>query len=219
MGTGALVSLGAFPKNFTGGNPDPILNGPELVFVRLRPSISPSSGRANLDQITRAANRAFAADPNAVGNGVAVLGVSHPLQIVNYKTVGATPIVLAIGLAAGAIVALGLTLASSVRRRRRDLALLKTLGFTRQQVGAAIVWQASIIAAIGAAIGIPLGIVAGRELWTLFAQSIDAVPDPTVPTLSILAVGAGALIFANLVATLPGRVAAKTLIGHVLRAE
>lgn len=38
----------------------------------------------------------------------------------------------AAGLAAGAVTALFLTLFASVRRRRRDLAVLKTIGFARQ---------------------------------------------------------------------------------------
>ena len=48
----------------------------------------------------------------------------------NYQTTGATPVVLATGLAGGAIAALALTLVASVRRRGRNLALLKTLGLT-----------------------------------------------------------------------------------------
>jgi len=48
-----------------------------------------------------------------------------PAEIVNYRSTGTTPTLLAVGLAAGAVTALGLTLAASVRRRRRDLALLK----------------------------------------------------------------------------------------------
>src|SRR5256885_12986605 len=64
-------------------------------------------------------------------------------EIVNYRTMGATPALLASGLAAGAILALGLTLTASVRRRRHDLALLKTLGFTKRQLAAAVAWQAS----------------------------------------------------------------------------
>jgi hypothetical protein len=72
---------------------------------------------------------------------------------------------------------------------------------------------------VGVVAGIPLGIVFGRELWTLFARSINAVPEPSVPVLSMFLVGLGALVFANLVAALPGRSAARTPAALVLRAE
>ena len=94
-------------------------------------------------------------------------------------------------------VALGFILGASVRRRRRDLALLKTLGFTQRQLSAAIAWQTTMAAVIGVIVGMPLGIVSGRELWILFARSIDA----------------------NLVAVIPGRIAARTSTALVLRAE
>ena len=45
-----------------------------------------------------------------------------------------------------AVAALGHTLVSSIRRRRRDLATLKTLGFTRGQVSATVAWQATTFA-------------------------------------------------------------------------
>ena len=122
-------------------------------------------------------------------------------------------------MAIGATVALALTLATSVRRRRRDLGLLKALGFTRRQLAAAIAWQATFAAVIGAVVGVPIGIASGRELWTLFAASINAVPDPTVPVLSVVLVGLGALVFANVVAAFPGRSAARTQTAVVLHSE
>ena len=131
----------------------------------------------------------------------------------------ATPALLASSLAAGAIVALGLTLAASVRRRRHDLALLKTLGFTHRQLAAALAWQASVAAVIGIVVGVPLGIVLGRWLWTLFARQIYAVPRPGVPVLSVALVALGALVLANVVAALPGRSAARTSTALLLRAE
>ena len=135
--------------------------------------------------------------------------------------------VLAAGLAAGAVLALGLTLTASVRRRRRDLALLKALGFTRGQLSAAIAWQSTVAAVIGVLVGTPLGIVVGRQLWILFAHNLYAVPDPTTPALSVFLVVIGALVFANLVAAFPGRTASRTPTGSgpedrvksVLRAE
>ena len=221
MGTGALFSEAIFPPEFRRAvqNPDPTLSGPELVFVRMRKGVAPATGRADMQRIAAETNKIFAADPHAGGNDVLVLGVQHPAQIVNYRSIGSTPVVLAIGLALGATVALALTLAASVRRRRRDLALLKTLGFTQRQLSAAVAWQATVTAVVGVAVGIPLGVVAGRQLWTLFAHNLNAVPDPTVPALSVALVGLGALLFANLVATIPGRAAARVPTALVLRAE
>jgi ABC-type antimicrobial peptide transport system permease subunit len=185
----------------------------------MSPGLSARAGRTDLERIAKVANRIFSADKNTYGNSVSVLGVLRPVQIVNYRSIGSTPVILAVGLAVGAMLALGLTLISSVRRRRRDLALLKTFGFTRRQLAATIAWQSSTTALVGVVMGIPLGIIIGRELWTLFAQSIYAVPDPTVPVLSVLVVGVGTILFANIFATLPGRSAAKTPAALVLRAE
>jgi hypothetical protein len=74
-----------------------------------------------------------------------------------------------------------------------------------------------VAAVFGAVFGVPLGIVIGRELWILFARSIDAVPDPSIPLTSILLVGVGTVVFANIVAALPGRSAARTSTAVVLR--
>jgi hypothetical protein len=221
MGTGAIVALGLEPAAFVKAttSPDPNLNGPEEVFVRLKPDVTVAQGKANLRRIVTVANGIFAHDKNATGNGVSLLGVVRPVQIVDYRSVGATPELLAGGLALGAVVALGLTLSASVRRRRRDLALLKSFGFTQRQLVATIAWQATVDAVVGILFGIPIGIVAGRELWTLFAQNINAVSDPTVPVLAVAAVGIGTLVFTNLAAIFPGRSAARTSTALVLRAE
>jgi ABC-type lipoprotein release transport system permease subunit len=61
------------------------------------------------------------------------------------------------------------TLVTSVRRRRRDLAMLKTLGFVRGRVVAAMVWQATTFAVVALAVGRPLGLAAGRWAWELTA--------------------------------------------------
>ncbi len=137
----------------------------------------------------------------------------------NYKTIGRTPTLLVSGLALGAVVALALTLLASVRQRRRDLALLKTVGFVRWQLAAAVAWQATVAAVVGIAVGIPLGIIAGRWLWDLFARQIYAVPYPTVSLPSVLLVAVGTLVLANLVAAVPARTAARTPTALMLRAE
>jgi ABC-type lipoprotein release transport system permease subunit len=174
-----------------------------------------------LQKIADAGNKAFLAVPNggAAGASVQVLPVQYPAEIENYRSIGATPLLLAAGLATAAVIALGLTLVASVRRRRRDLALLKSLGFTRGQLTATLAWQASIVAVIGVIVGIPLGIVLGWWLWVLFAHEIYAVPLATVPALPLVCVGLGALVLANIVAAIPGRYAARAPTALVLRAE
>jgi FtsX-like permease family len=221
MGTGAMISDGigspAFKKAIK--QSDPNLNGHDVEVVRFRRGVTPATGLASLHKIVTAANKVMAADPLGQGDVYEVLGVQRPAEIVNYQSTGATPDILATGLAVGAVVALGLTLATSVRRRRRDFALLKTLGFTRHQLAVTVAWQASVAAMVGIVVGVPLGIALGRWLWDLFARAIFAVPEPSVPIVQVVVVALAALVLANLVAAVPGRMAARTRTALVLRAE
>jgi hypothetical protein len=223
MGTGAFIADSLLPAAFQRAmdSPDPTLNGPNLALVRMRADVSPSTGRADLHRIARAANEAFARVPNGGGAGdtITVVGVQRPAEIVNYRTIGFTPILLVAGLGLGAVAALALTLAASVRRRRRDLALLKTLGFTQRQLAAAVSWQASVAAVVGIVVGVPVGIVLGRWLWVLFARLIFAVPEPTVPVLSVVLIALGTVVLANVVAAAPARSAARTSTALMLRVE
>ena len=128
------------------------------------------------------------------------------------------------GLLAGlvALLALGTVthaLVTSVRRRRRDLAVLKTLGFTRGQVAATISWQASTFAVVALAIGLPLGVVAGRWAWQLTADTLGVYSSQVVPLAAMAAAAAGAVLAANLVAAVPGRVASRLRPATALRAE
>ena len=221
MDTGALLPMNVAPPAFLQAvaNPDPTLNGPTIVFVRLRTGVSRRAGAADMRAIAAVGNAAFAADPSGVGDTVNVLGVQHPAEIVNYRSTGATPIVLALAFSVGAAAALGLTLAALVRKRRRDLAVLRTLGFTRRQLAATVAWQSSIAALVGVAVGVPAGVALGRQLWILFARSIHVVPHSTVPTVLIAVVAGGALLVANAAAAIPGRIAARTSAATSLRQE
>jgi hypothetical protein len=220
MGTGALVSVNIEPPAFKEAlsYQDPNLNGPSYVVVRMRKGIT-RAGLADMERIADATNKVMMGDPQATQNVMSVISVRHPAEIVNYRSTGSTPAILALGLAAGAVIALGLTLVASVYRRRRDLALLKTLGFTQRQLATTVAWQASVAAVVGLLVGVPLGIVAGRQFWILFARNIHAVPQPVVPMLSVLIVAVGAVVLANVVAAFPGRIAARTPMALMLRAE
>jgi len=222
MGTGALLSFQMLPPAFlqwlNGGNP--AADGPNLALIRLRQGVPAAAALASLDRVATQANRVLATLPGGTGSEVLVVqGVQRPAEIVNYRAIGLTPAVLVSGLALGAVIALALTLVSSVRQRRRDLALLKTMGFVRRQLAFAVAWQSSVAALTGVVVGIPLGIVAGRWLCDLFAQQIYAVPSPTVSVLSLVLVAAGTVMLANIVAAVPARSAARTPTAMMLRAE
>jgi ABC-type lipoprotein release transport system permease subunit len=223
MGTGAIVSPDLESKTMRKFLKSPFrtLNGPKMVFVRFRPGVANAVGLASLKSVTAVGNKALYALPDGDGDGdsVEALPVQYPAEIENYRTIGDTPSVLALGLAVGASVALGLTLTASVRRRRRDLAMLRALGFTGRQLRSTIAWQASVAGVAGVVVGVPLGIVLGRWLWTLFARYIDAVPEPTVPVVAVVLVSLCALVLVNIVAALPARFAARVSTAQVLRGE
>jgi len=225
MGTGALLPTSVVRTAILSSGFGS-LSGPNAIFIRLRPGTSPGAGLRSMQRVARELQRAYHSPRMLAASGgasaaatVNLLPVQRPAEITNYRSMGAIPAILAGGLAAGALAALALTLTASVRRRRRDFALLKTLGCTRRQLAAAVAWQSSVIVALGLLVGVPLGIAAGRWLWLLFARELAAVPDPTVPAGSIALAGLGALLLANAVAALPGQRAARTPAADVLRAE
>jgi PPIC-type PPIASE domain/FtsX-like permease family len=142
-----------------------------------------------------------------------------PKTIADFEGVRNLPVVVSALLAAIAAATLAHTLVTAIRRRRRHLAVLKTLGFDRRQLLLTVAWQATTFAAIGVVVGLPLGIAAGRWTWYLFAQQIEVVPEPVTPVPLVLLVVPAAVLLANLVAALPGWSAAQTRAAAVLRAE
>ncbi len=71
----------------------------------------------------------------------------------------------------------------------------------------------------GTLIGVPIGIACGRWPGKIFAHEIFAAPRPAGPTLSIIYVAVGALVLADLAATIPGVQAAGTPPALLFHAE
>jgi hypothetical protein len=214
MGAGAVMDTSDFTPALLNPQQSPI-PGPQAVLIRLRAGANTQAALRSIHEIIHKLGRV----PNDQGNAGGLVSQLRPAEIVNYRTMGTTPAILGGGLALGAVAALALTLVASVRRRRREIALLKTLGFVRGQLARAVAWQSSIAVSIGVVIGVPIGILLGRELWNLFAHEIDAVPMPIVPGLVIILIVVGALLLANVVAAVPGKMAASTSTALVLREE
>ena len=170
-------------------------------------------------QRARLVHRIVSADPDGTPGGSYELHQARASAIVNTEQMGGQPLALAVGLAAAAVLSLALTVLSLVRRRRRELALLKALGMTRSQIRAVIAWQTTLTLLIAVVVGGALGIAGGRLAWHAFAGSLGIVPVVQVPAL-VLVLGLAALVLAgNLLASLPAAVAARTRPGVSLRTE
>jgi hypothetical protein len=129
------------------------------------------------------------------------------------------PVILASLLALLAAATLIHTLLTIIRRRARDLAILKTLGFVRSQIRVAVAWQVTTLVVVALIVGVPAGIAAGRWAWDTFSDQVGFVPEPVVRALPILITIPAAIAFGNLVATLPARAAAHTRPAEVFRTE
>jgi len=148
----------------------------------------------------------------------AVLPAVPPDEVRHLRGVNGLPLALALLLTLLAIGTVAHTLITSVRRRRRDLAILKAVGFTARQVRATVAWQATAIAASSLIIGLPLGIAAGRLAWIIFANQAAIEPVPVISPLVLLAFPA-VLVLANAAAVFPAHTATHMQPATVLRAE
>jgi hypothetical protein len=205
MGAGAVVPVDIVPPAAL--NPQgSAVPGPNAELIDIKANVPRAWALASLNHLTAILNGPSDAD-GPVGGIVANL---RPAEIANNRAVGSLPFALAGVVAGSAILALGLTLVASVRRRRHEFALLKAVGLSQRQIASTVAWQATVSAVLGCVVGLPVGIVVGRALWSAFARDIYAVPHPDVPAISMAAVAVGALVFVNAVAAVPARLAART---------
>src|SRR5205807_1900502 len=114
-----------------------------------------------------------------------VLTALRPSDVENLRRVDSLPSILAGLFAAIALFTVGHMLVSSVRRRRHDVAILRTMGFVRRQVAATVAWQATTVVLVGLVVGLPLGIAAGRWAWGLVARQLGVLSQPVVPVLLV----------------------------------
>jgi len=142
-----------------------------------------------------------------------------PEELVLLRQVRVLPLALGVFLVLLAMGAVGHALATAVRRRRHDVAVLRALGMTRWQSRGLVVTQATVLAGVGLIFGVPLGLALGRIMWRVVADYTPLQYAPPLAVWALLLVGPLALVLANLLAAWPGQQAARLRIGHVLRAE
>jgi hypothetical protein len=89
----------------------------------------------------------------------------------------------------------------------------------RRQVLSVVQWQALSLAGAALLIGVPLGLLAGRGAWALFASSAGLGPAASIPIALILLTIPVTFALAALIAAAPGRAAAGVRPAVTLRAE
>jgi ABC-type lipoprotein release transport system permease subunit len=204
LGIGATLTPGGVRHLLPGKD---IIPRPDSVFVRFRPGVEPEAGRKDL--ATRLARF----------GSFSVEGPATPTDLLNFGQVQDLPQVLGIGLAAVTLLTIAHLLMTSVRRRRRDFAVLRALGFTSWQVRGTLCWQALTLAGMALVIGVPAGIACGRFCWQVFAHQLGITPVVAVPLAVLALVAAGWLAAAAVIAVLPGEAATRNPAARVLRSE
>jgi putative ABC transport system permease protein len=166
--------------------------------------------------------------PEAREKGIAALQAAfpgwtapayQPRSIADLQRISGWPPLLAGLTAAMAVVAFVHALVTSVRERRRQLAVLKALGSSRRQVGAGVLWHASFLALPAILIGVPLGVIVGRAGWAVFERNVGVVSGPIVSPLSLVLISAIALLITNALAVWPSWRAAHLRTADALRSE
>ena len=211
LGRGAVVSPASL-KVFATTIPAELKGGFEVpppgdAFVRFAPGTSRPAAIDTLEQRLGGPSK------------VLVSPTTEPTDVFNFGQVRDLPQILAALLGGFAALTLYYLLVSAIRRRRHDLALLKTLGFVPRQISATIAWQATTTVVVALAIGVPVGIAAGRWVWSAVANGIGVIAEPIVPWAVVAALAAAALLLANVVAAWPALRAGRIAPAAILRSE
>ncbi len=200
LGVGAVLTTAGFDRF------SPDFGKAEYVF-RLRPGSTATDFRHFLVHL----------DPTYA---TAVVDAAfHPAGVVSVQRLRSTPTVLAGLVVVMLAAAVGNALVIAIRRRRHDLAVLRTIGLTSGQVTRTVLWQAATVGAIAAVVGLPLGVVLGRWTWRLLSEQLGTIPVPIVPVGLVALIGAATFAVALGVGVVPGYRAGRAQVATVLRSE
>ena len=143
----------------------------------------------------------------------------RPAEVDRLTQLNRLPWILAGFLAILALIAVGHAIVTNTRRRRRDFALLETLGLRTRQIRATVAMQATTLGVIGLVLGIPLGVVVGRLAWGVIAGQIGVATDAAFPGLALTVLAPLTILAVLVVAYLPARAVSRIRPAVALRSE
>jgi len=124
---------------------------------------------------------------------------------------------MAVAVLVSSAIAIMLALYDGMAARRRQIAVLRVLGFSRGRIAALVLTESALIGTFGAAAGVVLT-VAGLRLASAFVESrVGVVLDAGIePRIVVLVVGA-AIALAALAGCVPAMAAYRTPVWRSLR--
>jgi hypothetical protein len=131
----------------------------------------------------------------------------------------AVPVIVAVIVGALGTAAAAHALFGTVRRRRRDLAVLRALGFRPGQAGRIVRWQAITLAAVALAVGVPAGLVLGRLVWAAIAGPSNVLVRVDLSVLGLVVLAGAVTVVAAVVAIGPSHRASRLRPAATLRSE
>ncbi len=210
----AIVGSATYPEL---GNNSDIGTGVSLTRGAARRLGVVEHGAAALVRL-KPGERTSALDDHVIPGSELITPFRSP-RVRNLEQVGALPWVLVGFASVLGLLAVGHGLWSSIRVRRRDLAVLAAIGFRPRDVRAMLLWQVSCLAALAAMVGGVAGILLGTRAWSSVASATAVVDEALVPLPSIVLVIAGALIACGVVGLTGDRWARRHHIALGLRRE
>ena len=143
----------------------------------------------------------------------------RPAEVDRLTQLNRLPWILAGFLAILALIAVGHAIVTNTRRRRRDFALLGTLGLRTRQIRATVAMQATTLAIVGLVLGIPLGVVVGRFAWAAIAGQIGVATDAAFPGPALTILAPLTILAVLVIAYLPARAVSRIRPAVALRSE
>ena len=143
----------------------------------------------------------------------------EPLDLTNLGDASLLPTALAIVVGLLGLGTVAHALLSAIRRRERELAVLKTIGFVRSETRRAVAWQAVTFGAIALVFGLPLGVSLGRVAWSVAADQLGIPSHPVVDAVTVALIAVAFLVLLVLTAILPAQLASRIPAADVLRRD
>ena len=177
---------------------------PEAVLVR----VVPGTDRVAVARAIGGAVPGVEADPVETD-----LGVMDAFRAAFYVI---SLLVLAVGL-----VNLGGTTVLGIHERLRDLAILKSMGFTPRQVALSVAAGSGAVAAAAVVVGVPVGLVVADAMLAAVGRGAGVGPElgAAPPPGGVAAACLGLIALAAGLGALVARRAARAPVAEALRAE